>query len=69
MLWTPTPDTPIDTIGGDGAYDNKASHAEIAARVAQPAIPPRDGAKPWSESTSGAVSRSGAEACAGSLSG
>jgi Transposase DDE domain len=50
-------DTPIDTIGGDGAYDSKPCHAEIAARGAQPSIPPRDGAKPWSESTPGAVWR------------
>ncbi len=39
-------DTPIDTIGGDGAYDSKPCHTEIAARVAKPSIPPRDGAKP-----------------------
>ncbi|SPS02343.1 transposase (fragment) [Cupriavidus taiwanensis] len=41
-------DTPIDTIGGEGAYDSKTCHAEIAARGARPSIPPRDGAKPWS---------------------
>lgn len=46
-----------DTIGGDGAYDSKPCHAEIAARGAQPSIPPRDGAKPWSESTPGAAWR------------
>jgi len=50
-------DTPIDTIGGDGAYDSKPCHAEIAARGAQHSIPPRDGAKPWSESTPGAAWR------------
>jgi len=50
-------DTPIDTIGGDGAYDSKPCHAEIAARGAQPSIPPRYGAKPWSESTPGAAWR------------
>ncbi len=50
-------DTPIDPIGGDGAYDSKPCHAEIAARGAQPSIPPRDGAKPWSESTPGAAWR------------
>lgn len=48
-------DTPIDTIGGDGAYDTKQSHAVIAARGAQPSIPPREGAMPWPESTSGAA--------------
>lgn len=42
-------DTRIDTIGGDGAYDSKPCHAEIAARGAQRSNPPRDGAKPWSE--------------------
>ncbi|MFC4521544.1 IS5/IS1182 family transposase, partial [Cupriavidus pinatubonensis] len=32
-------------------------HVEIAARGAKPSIPPRDGAKPWSESTPGAAWR------------
>ncbi|QBY55652.1 IS5 family transposase (plasmid) [Cupriavidus oxalaticus] len=50
-------DTPIDTIGGDGAYDTKQCHAAIAARDAQPSIPPREGAMPWPESTSGATWR------------
>jgi Transposase DDE domain len=47
-------DTPIEIIGGDGAYDTKRSHATIAARGALPSIPPREGAMPWPESTSGA---------------
>jgi len=47
-------DEPIDTIGGDGAYDTKQCHAAIAARDAQPSIPPREGAMPWSENTPGA---------------
>ncbi|AQV92601.1 IS5 family transposase [Cupriavidus necator] len=50
-------DTPIDTVGGDGAYDTKQCHAAIAARDAQPSIPPREGAMPWPESTSGAAWR------------
>src|SRR5471030_1876003 len=47
-------DMPIEIIGGDGAYDTKRCHATIAARGALPSIPPREGAMPWPESTSGA---------------
>jgi hypothetical protein len=47
-------DEPIDTIGGDGAYDTKHCHAAITARGATPSIPPREGAKPWPERTPGA---------------
>lgn len=47
-------ETPIDTIGGDGAYDTRQCHAAIATRDAQPSIPPREGAMPWPESTPGA---------------
>lgn len=47
-------DTPIGTIGGDGAYDAKQCHAAIAARDAQPPISAREGATPWPESTPGA---------------
>ncbi|RKE23778.1 DDE family transposase [Paraburkholderia sp. BL23I1N1] len=39
-------DVVIDTIGGDGAYDTRPCHAQIAARSAIPSIPPREGAKP-----------------------
>src|SRR5476649_2702815 len=42
-------DEPIDTIGGDGAYDTKQCHKVIAGRGATPSIPPREGARPWSE--------------------
>ena len=38
-------DVTIDTIGGDGAYDTKPSHARIAARGAAPSIPPREDQK------------------------
>jgi hypothetical protein len=47
-------DEPVDTIGGDGAYDTKQCHKAIAGRGATPSIPPREGAKPWSEGTAGA---------------
>jgi hypothetical protein len=53
-------DVPVDTIGGDGAYDTKACHARIAARGAAPSIPPREGATPWPESTPGAAWRNAA---------
>jgi hypothetical protein len=52
--------TPIDTVGGDGAYDTRQCHAAIAARGAAPSIPPRDGAAPWSKRTPGAAWRNGA---------
>ncbi len=44
-------------IGGDGAYDTKPCHAQIAARGAAPSIPPREGAMPWPDSTPGAAWR------------
>ena len=47
-------DVPIGTVGGDGAYDTRQCHAQIEARCAQPSIPPREGAAPWSERTPGA---------------
>jgi hypothetical protein len=39
-------DEPIDTIGGDGAYNTKDCHAEIAGRDATPSIPPREKRSP-----------------------
>jgi hypothetical protein len=33
-------------IGGNGAYDTRQCHAQIAARGAIPSIPPREGAMP-----------------------
>lgn len=53
-------DVMIDTIGGDGAYDTKPCHAQIAARGASPSIPPREGAKPWPARTPGATWRNAA---------
>lgn len=53
-------DTPIDTIGGDGAYDSKPCHAAIDARGAVPSIPPREGAMPWADGTPGAAWRNAA---------
>ncbi|MGF6637138.1 IS5 family transposase [Paraburkholderia sp. CI3] len=53
-------DVVIDTIGGDGAYDTRPCHAQIAARSATPSIPPREGAKPWPDSTPGAAWRNAA---------
>jgi len=47
-------DEPIETIGGDGAYDAKHCHAAIAVRGATSSIPPREGAQPWPERTPGA---------------
>jgi hypothetical protein len=53
-------ETPVGIVGGDGAYDSKSSHAAIAARGAQPSIPPREGAMPWPEATPGAAWRNAA---------
>ncbi|MEX3611554.1 MAG: IS5 family transposase, partial [Burkholderia sp.] len=50
-------DEPIDTIGGDGAYDTQTCYAEIAARDAMPSIPPREGAVHWPSTTPGAAQR------------
>jgi hypothetical protein len=47
-------DVPVQIVGGDGAYDTTQAHAVIAARGAQPSIPPREGAMPWPENTAGA---------------
>jgi len=55
-----SPDTPVDVVGGDGAYDTKSCHAVIAATGAQPSIPPREGAMPWPETTPGAAWRNAA---------
>ncbi|TCG07408.1 hypothetical protein BZM27_19590 [Paraburkholderia steynii] len=49
-----TADVPVDTVGGDGAYDTKQCHATIAARGAQPSIPPHEGATRWAQTTPGA---------------
>lgn len=53
-------DVLIETIGGDGAYDTKPCHAQIAARGAAPSIPPREGAMTWPDSTPGAAWRNAA---------
>lgn len=50
-------DTPIEVIGGDGAYDTRGCHQVIAQRRAIPAIPPREGAAAWPEATPGAAWR------------
>ncbi len=52
--------TPTVSIGGDGAYDTRRCHAAIAARNAQPSIPPREGATHWSQRTPGALWRNDA---------
>ncbi|MCW5320346.1 IS5 family transposase [Verminephrobacter aporrectodeae subsp. tuberculatae] len=53
-------ETPIDIVGGDGSYDTKACHAQIATRNATPSIPPREGAMPWPQATPGATWRNAA---------
>lgn len=52
-------DEDIEVLGGDGAYDTKAGHASIAARGAEPSIPPREGATHWPAGTPGAGWRNG----------
>lgn len=46
--WIP-PDAPTNIGGGDGAYDTKACHADIAASAALPSIRPREGARNGAE--------------------
>lgn len=50
-------DEPIDTIGGDGAYDTQACYGAITARGATPSIPPREGAVHWPSTTPGGARR------------
>ena len=40
-------DETILSVGGDGAYDTRDSHAAIAGRVADPVIPVRRNGKAW----------------------
>lgn len=54
------PDTLVDVVGGDGAYDTNSCHAAIAAAGEKPSIPPREGARPWPETTPGAAWRNAA---------
>lgn len=49
--------TPIQVIGGDGAYDSRRAHQVIAQRGAKPSIPPREGAAAWPEKTPGSAWR------------
>lgn len=37
----------IETISGDGAYDNRQCHEEVAKKKAKPLIPPRSSAGYW----------------------
>jgi hypothetical protein len=50
-------DEPIDTIGGDGAYDTQVCYGAITARGAMPSIPPREGAVHWPSTTPGGARR------------
>ncbi|KWI73438.1 IS5 family transposase, partial [Burkholderia stagnalis] len=50
-------DEPIDTVGGDGAYDTQACYAAITARGATPSIPAREGAVHWPSTTPGGIQR------------
>ncbi|WP_322074879.1 IS5 family transposase [Burkholderia cepacia] len=50
-------DEPIDTVGGDGAYDTQACYAAITARGATSSIPPREGAVRWPSTTHGGIQR------------
>ncbi len=47
----------IGSVSGDGAYDTKACYAAIARRNAQAIIPPRNNAKAWTSTQTGAASR------------
>lgn len=54
LLTQIAPQTPIEEVGGDGAYDTKVARVAIALCAAAPAIPPVDGAMPWPQSQAGA---------------
>lgn len=49
--------TPIGTVSGDGAYDTKACHADIAAVGAEAIIPTRKNARLWKKYPPGAERR------------
>ena len=53
-------DTPVEVVGGDGAYDTKAARAAIAGRGALALIPPVEGAVHWPASQAGALERNAA---------
>ena len=50
-------DTPVEVVGGDGAYDTKVARAVIAGRGALAVIPPVEGAVHWPASQAGAQER------------
>ena len=52
-----SPETKMEIVGGDGAYDTKAARAAIAGCGALALIPPVDGAVHWSASQAGAPER------------
>jgi hypothetical protein len=51
------PEEPVESVGGDGAYDTKACHAAIASRGATALIPVRKNAQAWKDSSAGARAR------------
>lgn len=51
------PEEPMRSVGGDGAYDTKACQEAIAGRKAQAIIPPRQNARAWKSTQTGAASR------------
>jgi len=51
------PETKVEVVGGDGAYDNKAARAAIAECCALALIPPFEGAIHWPGDQAGASER------------
>ncbi len=51
------PEEPIESIGGDGAYDTKACHSAIANRGTTALIPVHKNAQAWKGSSAGARTR------------
>jgi hypothetical protein len=57
LLYQIPPEEPVESVGGDGAYDTKACHAAIASRGATALIPVRKNAQAWKDSAAGARAR------------
>lgn len=49
------PETKVEIVGGDGAYDTKVARAAIAGCGALALIPPVEGAVHWPASQAGAL--------------
>ncbi len=57
LLAQKRPDHEIGSVTANGAYDTRKCHKATAARGAAAVVPPRQIARPWKPTGSGAVAR------------